>query len=163
MVHRRSSVKRLQRGEPVYLCFCGIANFKGYKLGFDREFFIGTVDDDMAKSYETTLKAQTEALAAIRPGAIAQDVHAAANQVYMDAELAPGYRTGRSIGCSFLENPQLKVGDETPLQAGMTFAVDGGITVPGHQGYGTRVGDSIVVTDNGFKYLTPYPKDLTIL
>ena len=43
----------------------------------------------------------------------------------------------------------------------MTFAVDGGITIPGK--FGARVGDSIVVTEEGFEYLTPYPKDLRIL
>jgi Xaa-Pro aminopeptidase len=43
----------------------------------------------------------------------------------------------------------------------MTFAVDGGITIPAK--FGARVGDSIVVTEDGFEYLTPYPKDLRIL
>ena len=47
------------------------------------------------------------------------------------------------------------------LQPGMTLAVDGGITVKGE--FGGRVGDSIVVTENGFDYLTPYPKELTVV
>lgn len=42
MVHGRSTKRRLERGDPAYLCFCGIANFKRFKLGFDREFFVGT-------------------------------------------------------------------------------------------------------------------------
>lgn len=161
MVHRRSSVRRLQTGDPVYLCFCGIANFKQYKLGFDREFFVGSVTDEQARTYETAIRAQLSALDSVRPGAVAEDVHSAADTVYREAGFAPGYRTGRSIGCSFLEQPELKSGDKTVLQAGMTFAVDGGITVPGE--YGVRVGDSIVVTDAGFEYLTPYPKTLTVL
>jgi len=161
MVHRRSSVRRLQTGDPVYLCFCGIANFKQYKLGFDREFFVGSVTDEQARTYETAIRAQLSALDSVRPGAVAEDVHSAADTVYREAGFTPGYRTGRSIGCSFLEQPELKLGDKTVLQAGMTFAVDGGITLPGE--YGVRVGDSIVVTDAGFEYLTPYPKTLTVL
>ena len=43
----------------------------------------------------------------------------------------------------------------------MTVAVDGGHTVPGE--FGARVGDSIVVTLDGFDSLTPYPKDLAVL
>jgi Xaa-Pro dipeptidase len=43
----------------------------------------------------------------------------------------------------------------------MTFAVDGGITIEGE--FGARVGDSIVVTEDGFEYLTAYPKHLQIL
>lgn len=161
MVHRRSNVRRLQPGDPVYLCFCGIANFKQYKLGFDREFFVGSVTDEQARNYETAIRAQRAALERIRPGAVAEDIHYAADNVYRDAGFAPGYRTGRSIGCSFLEQPELKVGDKTVLETGMTFAVDGGITLPGK--YGVRVGDSIVVTETGFDYLTPYPNILTVL
>jgi Xaa-Pro aminopeptidase len=161
MVHRRSSVRRLQRGDPVYLCFCGIANFKNYKLGFDREFFLGSVTDEQARLYETAVRAQSAALAAIRPGVPACDVHAAAETVYREAGIAPGYRTGRAIGCSFLERPELKAGDTTRLRPGMTFAVDGGITVAGE--FGARVGDSIVVTETGYEILTPYPNDIRVL
>jgi Xaa-Pro dipeptidase len=160
-VHRRSNLRRLERGDPVYMCFCGMVNFKQYKLGFDREFFIGTASDEQARIYETTVAAQLAALAAIRPGVAAEAVHAAAAEVYRGAGFQPGYRTGRAIGCSFLEQPELKEGDKTELRAGMTFSVDGGITVA--RTFGGRVGDSIVVTDDGFDYLTPYPKDLTIV
>jgi Xaa-Pro aminopeptidase len=161
MVHRRSTRRRIQRGDPVYLCFCGIANFKLYKLGFDREYFVGVVTDEQARIYETALRAQAAALAVIRPGVPAEEPHAAAEACYREAGFAPGYRTGRSIGCSFLEKPELKRGERTLLQPGMTFAVDGGITVPGQ--FGARVGDSIVVTETGLDYLTPYPKGVRIL
>jgi len=161
MVHRRSSTRKIGKGEPVYLCFCGIANFRNYKLGFDREFFVGSATDEQARVYEAAVRAQQAALAAIRPGAICEDVNAAAEEAYREAGFAPPYRTGRSIGCSFLEMPELKRGDRTPIAAGMTLAVDGGITVS--QQYGARVGDSVVVTDAGFEYLTPYPRELAIL
>lgn len=161
MVHRRSSARRIQGGEPVYLCFCAIARFRNFKLGFDREWFVGSVKDEDARVYEVAVEAQETALKMIRPGVIAEDVHKAANEVYRSAGLEAGYRTGRGIGYSFLENPQLKDGDRTPLEAGMTLAVDGGITIPGK--FGARVGDSIVVTETGYEYLTPYPKDLASL
>ena len=161
MVHRRPTVRRLEQGDPVYLCFCGITVFRGYWLGFDREFFVERVSPDQARLYELTIEAQMAALNSIRPGAIAEDVHSAANEVYQRAGFPPTYRTGRGTGASILEMPELKAGDKTVLRPGMTFAVDGGLTVPGQ--FGARVGDSIVVTANGFDCLTPYPKDLTIL
>ena len=40
MVHRRASVKTYRAGDPVYFCFCNMAQFKLYKLGFDRMFFV---------------------------------------------------------------------------------------------------------------------------
>ena len=161
MVHRRSTVRRIQQGDPVYMCFCGMANFKQFKLGFDREYFVGTVTDEHARLYEIALKAQAEALKMIRPGVIAEDVHAASLEVYREAGFGICYRSGRGIGYSFLEKPEFKDGDKTPLQPGMTFAVDGAITIPGE--FGARVGDSIVVTENGYDYLTPFPKELRIL
>jgi Xaa-Pro dipeptidase len=161
MVHRRSTVKRVRRGDPVYFCFCGIANFKQFKLGFDREFFVGTVTGEQEHTYRTALAAQNAALAMIRPGVSAEDVHSAAEEVYRSAGFGVCCRTGRGIGYSFLDEPQLKRGDKTVLQPGMTFAVDGGITIPGK--FGARVGDSIVVTENGFEFLTEYPRDLAVV
>ena len=161
MCHRRSSVRRIQRGDPVCLCFCGIANFKQFKLGFDRQVFVGTVRDEHARIYAVALRGQEAALETIRPGVPAEEVHKAANGVYREAGFEAAYRTGRGIGYSFLERPQLKDGDRTPLQTGMTLAVDGGITVPGE--FSARVTDSIVVTETGYEFLTPYPKDLRVL
>jgi len=161
MVHRRSTVRRIQRGDPIYMCFCGVANFKQFKLGFDREYFVGKVTDEQARLYEVALEAQEAALKTIRPGILAEEVHAASLEVYREAGFGICYRTGRGIGYSFLERPEFKDGDKTPLQPGMTFAVDGGITIPGE--FGARVGDSIVVTEDGFEYLTPYPKEMRIL
>ncbi len=161
MVHRRASVKRYQRGDPVYFCFCNMAQFKLYKIGFDRMFFITRISDRQARVQETALAAQQAAIAAIAPGVIAEDVAAAANQVYRDAGFETGYRTGRSIGMSYLEAPELKAGDRTILQPGMTFAVDGGISIDGL--CGGRIGDSVVVTATGCEYLTNYPRALRVV
>jgi len=161
MVHRRPTVRRLLTGDPVYMCFCPFTLFKQVKLGFDREYFVESVSQEHARIYEIALKAQAAALAMIRPGVRAEDVHRASLEVYQTNGFGICYRTGRGVGYSYLECPEFKDGDRTILQAGMTFAVDGGITIEGE--FGARVGDSIVVTENGFEYLTPYPKDLRIL
>ena len=161
MVHRRPTTKCIGQGDPVYLCFCGITVFKGYWLGFDREFFCGSVTEEQARVYEVCVQAQLAALETIRPGVTAEEVHFAADAVYQAAGFAPTYRTGRGTGCSILEQPELKAGNKTVLRPGMTLVVDGGITVPGD--FGARVGDSVVVTENGFEYLTPYPKGLRVI
>jgi Xaa-Pro aminopeptidase len=136
-------------------------NFKGVKLGFDRQYWVGEVPDEEARLYEIALKAQAAALHMIRPGAVAEDVHFAAAKVYQEEGFGLCYRTGRSVGFSLIEKPELKVGDQTVLQPGMTFAVDGAVSIP--EKAAARVGDSIVVTDDGFDYLTPFPKDLQVL
>ena len=161
MVHRRASVKPLEKGDPVYFCFCNMAQFKQYKLGFDRMFFIKELSDEAATVQQAAIDAQQAAIAAMRPGVSAESVAAAANEVYGERGYETGYRTGRSIGMAYLESPELKQGDKTMLQAGMTFAVDGGISVDGR--LGGRIGDSVVVTATGIEYITDYPRNILIV
>ncbi len=160
MVHRRASVKALAAGDPVYFCFCNMAQFKQYKLGFDRMFYVKHAPEAAAKVQQAAIDAQQAAIAAIRPGVTAESVAAAANVVYAERGYETGYRTGRSIGMSYLEAPELKSGDKTILQPGMTFAVDGGISIDGQ--LGGRIGDSIVVTETGCEYLTDYPRKILV-
>jgi Xaa-Pro aminopeptidase len=160
MVHRRASVKQYEKGDPVYFCFCNMAQFKQYKMGFDRMFFVRDVSDEAAHVQQTAIDAQQAAIAAIRPGVTAESVAEAANEIYRERGFETGYRTGRSIGMSYLEAPELKEGDKTILQPGMTFAVDGGISVDGR--LGGRIGDSIVVTQDGSQYLTNYGRTILI-
>ena len=158
MVHRRASVKPLAKGDPVYFCFCNMAQFKQYKLGFDRMFFIKELSEEAAEVQQTAIDAQQAAIAVMRPGVTAESVAEAANDVYRQRGYETGYRTGRSIGMAYLESPELKQGDKTVLQEGMTFAVDGGISVDGR--LGGRIGDSVAVTANGIEYITEYPRKI---
>ena len=159
--HLHPRVKKLAHGDPVYMCFCSICHFKQFKIGYDREYFVGSVDDETARTYNTAIEAQAAALAEMRPGAIAEDVHKAADDIYQSAGFAPSYRTGRALGYSSLEDPQLKYGDKTPLRAGMVFAVDGGITVP--EVFGARVGDTVIITADGIEIATEFPRELTVV
>ena len=49
----------------------------------------------------------------------------------------------------------------TAMAVGMSFALDGGATVA--DDFGTRVGDSVVITEDSFEYLTDFPRELTVL
>ena len=160
MVHRRASVKTYDRGDPVYFCFCNMAQFKQYKLGFDRMFHIGDISPAASAVQQAAIDAQQAAIASIRPGVAAEDIAAAANEIYQQRGYETGYRTGRSIGVAYLEAPELKAGDKTILQPGMTFAVDGGISIDGE--LAGRIGDSIVVTETGCDYLTDYRREIMV-
>ncbi|MCP4388570.1 MAG: aminopeptidase P family protein [Gammaproteobacteria bacterium] len=159
--HLHPRVKKIEHGDPIYMCFCSICHFKQFKIGYDREYFVGSVDDETARTYNTAIDAQAAALGEMRPGVAAEDVHKAADEVYQSAGFAPSYRTGRALGYSSLEQPQLKYGDRTPLEAGMVFAVDGGITIP--DVFGARVGDTVIVTDDGIEIATEFPRDLKVV
>jgi len=157
MPHHRAGTKRLKRGEPVFLCFCGMTNFRRFKLGFDRMFWVGEVADARHEAiYEVAVASQQAALGVIGPGVRAQEVHAAYAEVIQSAGYEFPFRCGRATGSSFLEKPQITFGDDTELRPGMVLAVDGSVNVPDL--FRAQVGDSIAVTDQGYEPLTNYPK-----
>ena len=160
MSHRRASIKTYKKFDPVYFCFCNMAEFKQYKLGFDRMFFIQGITDDAERIQQTAIDAQQASLAAIRPGVKAEEIANIANIIYKEKGYTTAYRTGRSIGMSYLEAPELKQGDKTILKAGMTFAVDGGISIDGE--VAGRIGDSIVVTESDYEYITEYERKIIV-
>ncbi len=91
----------MERGDPVYFCFCNMAEFKHYRLGFDRMFFIGEVSKEAAHVQTTAVAAQQAALLDIREGVVAEDVAAAANAVYRapasSRAIAPAGRSASPI------------------------------------------------------------------
>jgi len=156
--HHRASTRIMRQGEPVFLCFCGMTNFHRFKLGFDRTFWIGEIGEpDQARVYEVAVASQRAALDALRPGVTAESVHAAYAEVIQDAGFEYPFRCGRSTGFSFLEKPQLVTGDKTILQPGMVLAVDGSVSV---ETFRAQVGDSFIITEDGWEALTSHPKDL---
>ena len=157
--HHRASTRIIRRGEPVFLCFCGMTNFHRFKLGFDRTFWIGEVpNDEQAQVYQVAVDSQAAALKVLRPGIAAQDVHAAYAAVIEGAGYDYPFRCGRATGYSFLEKPELVFGDETILRPGMVLAVDGSVSVA--KTFRAQVGDSFIVTEDGYEQITNHAKAL---
>lgn len=161
MVHKRAGIKDIKIGDSVYMCFCNMAEFKLMKVGFDRQYFIGSYTAEEEKVYKQALEGQKIALDLIRPGIKASDVHKASAKYYEEMGYGICYRTGRAVGYSRLEKPELRVDDDTILEEGMTFAVDGAVSLD--NGVAGRVGDTVVVTKNGFEYITSMDKSLQVL
>ncbi len=156
--HHRASNRIMQQGEPVFLCFCGMTNFHRFKLGFDRTFWIGGVAEEIQESvYQVAVDSQAAALAELRPGVSAEDVHAAYAEVIQAAGYDYPFRCGRGTGFSYLEKPQLVFGDKTLLKPGMVLAVDGSVTI---DSFRAQVGDSFILTDDGYEVITSHPKSL---
>jgi len=154
--HHRASNRVMRRGEPVFLCFCGMTNFHKFKLGFDRTFWIDEiVDETQIGVYQVALDSQAAALSELRPGVVAEDVHAAYAEVIQSAGYEYPFRCGRGTGFSYLEKPQLVTGDRTVLQPGMVLAVDGSVTTASFR---AQVGDSFIITANGCEAITAHPK-----
>ena len=159
LTHHRASNKILRYGDPVFICFCGMTNFHRFKLGFDRTFWLGEIQDQsQVKTYEVAVNSQAAALNVLVPGVSASSVHAAyAESIQLAGYSYPTFRCGRSTGFSFLEHPQLVIGEETILQPGMVFAVDGSAN---SNNFRAQVGDSFIITDDGYEQITSFSKSL---
>ena len=157
--HHRASTKLIKRGDPVFLCFCGSTNFHRFKLGFDRVFWVNEIkDESQSKAFEVAVKSQKAALSVLGPDVTAEEVHAAyAETIQSEGYPYPTFRCGRATGFSVLEEPQLVVGNKTVLQPGMVFAVDGGAST---ENFRAQVGDSFIITKDGYEQITHHSKEI---
>ncbi|WP_233193600.1 Xaa-Pro peptidase family protein [Sporosarcina sp. P3] len=156
MCHHRAGMTKLEHGEPLFICHCGTVSFKGFYLGFDRTLFVGEINEEVSRLLKIAESAQKAALAEIKPGAVAEDAFFAYAEVIQTAGYPIPFRAGRSLGFSVNGFPQLANGDKTILEEGMIFAVDGGADA---EDYRTQVGDSILVTKDGYEFITPFTKN----
>ena len=153
----RASTKLVKKGDPIFCCYCGSTNFHRFKLGFDRVFWVEEIQQkEQIKAFEVAVKSQKAALDVLGPGVTAEEVHAAyADTVQSEGYPYPTFRCGRGTGFSFLEEPQLVVGNKTVLQPGMVFAVDGGASA---KDFRSQVGDSFIITKDGHEQITHHSK-----
>ncbi|HUJ76645.1 MAG TPA: M24 family metallopeptidase, partial [bacterium] len=108
------------------------------------------------------LAAQEAAVAAVRPGAVAGDVDAAARSVLASAGLGREFLhiTGHGTGFRYHEPGSfLSPGSATILEEGMVFSVEPGVYSP--ELGGMRLEDNILVTATGGEVLGPFAKDIT--
>jgi len=156
--HGKGSPNRLRYGDMVAMCFCMTNQFKGYRVGFSRNFVLGQATNEMINVYNLLYEAQQAALAEVKVGVKASDL----DRLVRERIYSAGYgqyiehRLGRGVGLEIAERPDLKEGDDTQLQPGMTMAVEPAIYITGK--WGIQIEDSIHVTEDGFEYLTVAPE-----
>jgi len=135
-----------------------MTNFHRFKLGFDRTFWIGEIGDkSQLEVYKVAVASQTAALNALRAGVTAESIHLEYAEVIQSAGYEYPFRCGRATGFSFLEGPELVTGDKTILRPGMVLAVDGSVSV---ETFRAQVGDSFIITEDGYEALTHHSKAL---
>ncbi|MDB5621306.1 Xaa-Pro peptidase family protein [Tardiphaga sp.] len=154
--HAVGAGRELSDGDVLQLCYCG-RPFFGHGICFDRPVRIGgkPFSDDVLRVVRAARSAQEAAIELVRPGVTTGELHDAAIRA-IEAEgitSALRHRTGRGIGLSDPEWPEIKAGDPTVLEPGMLIALEPGVYVDGVAG--ARFGDTFLVTDDGYEALTP--------
>lgn len=135
----------------------------GFCSDMTRTFFFGKADEECEKVYNTVLKAQLAAEAAIRPGVPLREIDKVARDIITDAGYGPYFthRLGHFIGYEVHEAGDVSGVSDIIAKPGMTFSIEPGIYLPGK--VGVRIEDLVLVTEDGVKVLNHYPKELQIV
>lgn len=161
--HHDVSDRVLQAGDVVVVDIGGPTP-EGYYSDCTRTYCLGDpTEPDVAATYAVLQDAQEAAVAAVAPGATAEQVDAVARDPITRAGFGEQFihRTGHGIGLEVHEEPYLGTGNQLVLQPGMTFSIEPGIYLPGR--WGARIEDIVVVTDDGVRRLNHRPRQLATL
>ncbi|HEX2414114.1 MAG TPA: Xaa-Pro peptidase family protein [Thermoleophilaceae bacterium] len=136
------------------------AKVDGYCSDCTRTIATGPLDDTAGEVYELVLRAQQEALGAVRAGAGCAAVDAVARDVIEAAGHGErfGHGLGHGVGLEVHEAPRLGKTAEGDLETGNAVTVEPGVYLPGV--VGVRIEDLVIVTEGEPEILTSFPKDL---
>lgn len=120
----------------------------------ERTVAFGRTDEQRRGAYDAILRIREEAQGAIRPGAMCADVYEAARAVYERlgyGRYLPG-RIGHGMGLGPHEHPFFGANDRTVLAPGMVMTFEPNLRIP--EWGGLQHSDTLLITDDGFEYLT---------
>ena len=159
--HGVPSDKIIEEGDFVTMDFGAVVN--GYRSDMTRTVAVGGVTDEQLRVYETVLKAQVEAIKAVKPDVVCKDIDKVARDIINGAgfEGCFGHGLGHSVGIEIHENPCFNTRCETILKKGTVMTVEPGIYLENK--FGVRIEDMVYVTDSGCIDITGSDKKLIIL
>ncbi len=145
--HHNTGTTQIKTGDVVILDFGAMTG--GYHGDITRTVAVGTASDEAKHVYNIVYRAYSAGVAAVQPGAAAQDVDAATRKVIADAGYGDYFihRTGHGIGLDDHETPYILAGNETLLQPGHCFSIEPGIYLPGK--FGVRLENIVTVLEDG--------------
>jgi len=165
--HHEASERVIAAGEPIVLDIGGTID--GYGSDITRTLWVtggdpaNGPDERFRHLFAVLHGAQAAATRAVRPGAMAESIDAAA-RAPIEAEgfgEAFFHRTGHGIGLEGHEEPYIIAGNREPLREGMAFSVEPGIYLAGE--YGARIEDIVVCGAAGPIVLNEAPRELYLV
>ncbi len=156
--HAEPGEREIGSGELVV--FDMGARIDGYCSDCTRTFATGAPGEDERSVYQLVLDAQAAALEAVAAGAAAREVDAAAREPISAAGHGEefGHGTGHGVGLEVHEAPRVAASSDEELGSGDVVTIEPGVYVAGR--FGVRIEDLVVVTDDGHRNLSGFPKGL---
>jgi Xaa-Pro dipeptidase len=136
------------------------ADIDGYHSELERTMIVGTPSPEQERAFDAMLSLQSRALEVMAPGVPAGEVDLACLQLArgLGVESSIRQHVGHSIGLEAHEAPFLDRGDDAVLEPGMVFTVEPAVYVAELGGF--RHSDTVVITEDGCRLMTNYPREL---
>lgn len=160
--HAVPTNRPLQNGDFFTLDFGAVKD--GYHSDMTRTVAVGRPSDEMRRVYDAVNFANADGMKAVRAGVSGKLVDSVARGT-LDSrgyEKYFGHGLGHGVGLEIHENPRLSPKSRDTLQAGMVVTIEPGVYIP-ESGFGVRIEDMVVVTENGCVNLTRTEKSLIVI
>jgi Xaa-Pro aminopeptidase len=157
--HHRPSQRAIVAGDLVVLDFGALVD--GYHSDMTRTVAVGEPGHALAqRMWDVVLAAQAAGVAAVRAGVEAQTIDAACRDRIAAAGWGDAFLhgTGHGVGLQIHEDPRVSRAVTDTLAAGDVVTVEPGVYLPDVGG--VRIEDTVVVTDDGARAITRFPKEL---
>ena len=170
-IHHLPNKTKLKKGNAIMLDFGCTVN--GYCSDMTRTFFLGQPNKKQEKIYLKVLEAQNRAIQKIQIGEkragvidkiarnfLAKNFKNNPSSARKGSPIRDGFPhgLGHGVGAVIHEWPNFKPKSEDILPAGCVMTVEPGIYLKNFGG--VRIEDMVLITQNGCKNLTDFPKDL---
>ena len=164
----------LRAGESIIVDIFPASKESRYYADMTRTFVKGEPSEELQKMYDAVLESQEAALAMIGPGVNGRDIHKKVSEILhekgyktLQHDGIPGqplqegfiHGTGHGVGLEIHEAPRVSTADET-LVPGDVITIEPGLYDP--KVGGIRIEDLVVVTEDGSRNLTDFPKEFRV-
>jgi Xaa-Pro aminopeptidase len=159
--HARPGARLIEVGDPVVVDFGAV--FDGYRSDMTRTFSVGgQPTGTLAKVFSVVEESQQVGVDAVRSGITAGSIDEACRQVIAASGWAKRFEhgTGHGVGLDIHEGPSVGPGSTAILVPGTVVTVEPGVYLP--ETGGVRIEDTLVVTENGSRSLTQFPKEVAV-
>ncbi len=158
--HARPGERVIDAGELVVIDFGCIVD--GYCSDMTRTVSVGAPSPEARRVWDTVLDAQQQGCDAVAVGVECAAVDRASRAVIETAGWGDAFihGTGHGVGLEIHESPRVASTSTGTLDAGHVVTVEPGVYLPGIGG--VRIEDTLVVTAEGSRALTLFPKDLVV-
>lgn len=156
--HHTAGPRKIREGDLVVIDFGSL--YQKYCSDITRTVVVGKASKEQRLMYETVARAQSAALAKMKPGARGKAVDAAARRLIDHTKFKGRFihSLGHSLGLAVHDGSGLSPASKVILRPNMVFTNEPGIYVPGFGG--VRIEDDVLIQKDRPRFMSTAPREL---